>query len=151
MVSGRFQTGVQRLPQLLRQTSGFLTRELDAGQVGDKSGADPAIAVASAAMALTDATTAAAVLEAALASAQNTLTNLYQPGASLHADDGGREEGRLEWWEQNAPTERAANALPPESAAPLARLLGVLDEFLRSAGIAARTHADDRGEEVQQQ
>ena len=51
-LTGAPKTGVQRLPQLLQQTSRFLTSELGAGRVGDKSSADPAIAVATAAIAL---------------------------------------------------------------------------------------------------
>jgi hypothetical protein len=135
-LTGALKTGVQRLPQLLQQTSRFLTSELGAGRAGDKSGAGPAIAVASAAMALANAITAAGALEAALACAQNALTNLYQLGTSAGTDDGARED-RLEWWEQSAPAEQDTNALPPESVAALARLLCELDQFLRSGGPVA--------------
>jgi hypothetical protein len=134
-LTGALKTGAQKLPQLLQQTSRFLTSELGAGRVGDKSSADPAIAVASAAMALADAITAAVALEAALACAQNALTNLYQPGTSTTDDDGW--EDCLEWWEENAPAEQDTNALPPESAAALTRLLCELDEFLRSGPVVA--------------
>lgn len=101
--------------------------------MGDKSGADPAIAVASAAMALADDITAAGALEAALAHAQNALTNLCQPATSADTDNDGREDC-LEWWEENAPAEQDRNALPPESVAALARLLCQLDKFLRNGG-----------------
>jgi len=132
-LTGALKTGIQRLPQLLQQTSRFLTSELGAGRAGDKSGTDPAIAVASAAIALADATTAAGALEAALACAQNALTNLYQPGTSAGTDDDGREDCPG-WWEQSTPAEQDTNALPRESVAALTRLLCDLDEFLRSGG-----------------
>ena len=135
-MTGALRTGIQRLPQLLQQTSRFLTSELGAGRAGDKSGADPAIAVASAALALADAITAAGALEEALACAQNALTNLYQPATSAGTDDNGREDCP-EWWEENAPAEQNTNAPPPESVAALACLLCELDEFLRSGGPAA--------------
>jgi hypothetical protein len=104
-LTGALKTGTQRLPQLLQQTSRFLTSEQDAGRVGGKSGANPAIAVATAAIALADAITAATTLEAALACAQNALTNLYQPAAFAAADDD-RTEGCLEWWEHSTPAEQ---------------------------------------------
>ena len=135
-LTGALKTGVQRLPQMLQQTSRFLTSELGAGRVGGKSRTDPATAVASAAIALADAITAAGALEAALACAQNALTNLYQPGTCAGTDNDGQEDC-LEWWEESAPAEQDTNALPPESLAPLARLLCELDEFLRSGGPAA--------------
>ncbi len=135
-LTGALKTGAQRLPQLLQQTSRFLTSELVAGRVGGRSRTDPAIAVASAANALADAITAAGALEAALASAQNALTNLYQPGTSADTDHDGQEDCP-EWWEQSTPAEQDTNALPPESLAPLARLLCELDEFLRGGGPAA--------------
>lgn len=140
-MTGALRTGVQRLPQLLQQTSRFLTSELGARRAGDKSGADPAIAVASAALALAGAITAACSLEEALACAQNALTNLYQPATSADTDDNGREDFP-EWWEENAPAEQDTNALPPESVAALARLLRELDEFLRGGGPAADDLAD---------
>ena len=92
-------------------------------------------------MALADATTAAVALETALARAQNVLTSLYQPDASADTEDDDWED-RLEWWEENAPTEQTTSALPPESAAAITRLLGELDEFLRSGGPAADDLAD---------
>jgi len=104
-LTGALKTGVQRLPQLLQQTSRFLTSELGAGRVGDKSSADPAAAVATAAIALADAITAATTLEAALACAQNALTNLYQPAAFAAADDD-RPERCHEWWEDSTPAEQ---------------------------------------------
>jgi hypothetical protein len=104
--------------------------------VGGKSRTDPATAVASAAIALADAITAAGALEASLACAQNALTNLYQPSTSAGTDDGGQEDCP-EWWEQSTPAEQDTNALPPEFLVPLARLLCELDEFLRSGGPAA--------------
>jgi hypothetical protein len=104
-LTSALKTGTQRLPQLLQQTSRFLTSEQDAGRVGDKSGTDPAIAVATAAIALADAITAATTLETALACAQNALTNLYQPAAFAAADDD-RPEDCLEWWEHSTPAEQ---------------------------------------------
>lgn len=108
--------------------------------MGDNSSADPAIAVASAAIALADAITAAVALEAALACAQNALANLYQPGTSTTDDD--RWEDCPKWWEENAPAEQDTNALPPESVAALARLLCELDEFLRRGGPVAADLTD---------
>lgn len=103
-LTGALKTGAQRLPQLLQQTSRFLTSEHDAGRMGDTSGADPAIAVTAAAISLADAITAATTLETALARAQNALANLYQPAAFPAADDD-RQEGRLEWWQHSTPAE----------------------------------------------
>lgn len=132
-LTGALKTGVQRLPQLLQQTSQFLTHELRAGRVADKSSAEPAIAVASATMALADAIAMARALETALARAQNALTNLYQPDTTTtDADDSARED-HLEWWEENT---SAPDTLPPESVAALAHLLCELDEFLRGGGPA---------------
>lgn len=131
-LTGALKTGAQRLPQLLRQTSQFLARELGASRVGDTSSADPAMAVTSATTALADAIATATALETALARAQNALASLYQPGTTIDPGHDGRDD-QLEWWEENT---SASNALPPESVAALARLLRELDEFLRNDGPA---------------